>query len=186
MNETTDLYLGLKAGGNFYKINAAGLETYNVVSDPALGSINFFNPNIGAGAVLKQKKWNISLSVPRLLNTTRAKNDLGYATTDIDRPHFYLSGGYDFVLPNSAFVLKPSLMWRYVSGAPVSVDLNSMLQFEKKFEIGATYRTDKAFGFLASIKINDNLLFGYAYETSTRATLAMARNTNELLLQYKF
>ncbi|MEO0038853.1 MAG: hypothetical protein RIQ59_2064 [Bacteroidota bacterium] len=185
MNETIDMYLGVKAGGNFYKVNTTGLETYNVMSDPALGSINFFNPNIGAGAVVKTKKWNVSLSVPRLISTTRAKNDSGYASTDIDRPHFYLSGGYDFEVSN-ALVLKPSVMLRYVNGAPVSIDLNSMLQIEKKFEFGVTYRTDKAYGMLASIKLSNHLLFGYAYEMSTRATMAMAKNTNELLLQYKF
>lgn len=185
MNESTDMYFGIKAGGGFYKVNSAGLENYNVVSDPALGSIDFFNPNIGMGAVLKNKKWNVSLSVPRLLNTTRAKNDSGYASTDIDRPHFYLSGGYDFELSNS-MVLKPTFMARYVNGAPVSIDINSMLQIEKKFEIGVAYRTDKAFGMLASVKLSNHLLFGYAYEMSTRVTMAMARNTNELLLQYKF
>lgn len=185
MDETTDLYLGIKAGGEFYNINAAGLKTYNVNSDPALGSISNFNPNIGIGALLKKDKWYASLSIPKLLNTTRAKNQGGYASTDLDRPHIYLSGGYDLVL-DASFVLKPSVMLRYVNGAPVSVDFNSMLQIEKNFEIGAMYRTDKAYAAMSTIRLSKRFVFGYAYEMSTRPTLASAKNTNEILLQFKF
>src|SRR5690606_28447645 len=72
MNDATDLYLGIKAGGNFYDVNTTGLETYNIIEDPALGSISNFNPNIGAGVLLKHDKWYASLSVPKLLSTTRA------------------------------------------------------------------------------------------------------------------
>lgn len=185
MNETTALYLGIKAGGNFYNVNTSGLETYNIISDPALASINNFNPNVGVGVLLKKDKWYASLSIPRLLSTTSARNEAGYATTDLDRPHVYLSGGYDFDL-SSSFVLKPSVMVRYVDGAPVSVDFNSMLQIENNFEIGAMYRTDRAYAAMSTIRLSKRFVFGFAYEMSTRPTLAMASNTNELFLQFKF
>ena len=75
---------------------------------------------------------------------------------------------------------------RYVSGAPVSVDLTTMLQIDKTFELGAMYRTDKAYAAMATVVISKRLLFGYAYEMSTRPALASARNTNEILLQFRF
>ena len=62
MSETANVYFGLKAGGNFYNVNTSGLETYNVQSDPALGSISTFNPNIGVGAVYKEGPLYVSLS----------------------------------------------------------------------------------------------------------------------------
>lgn len=185
MDATTDLYLGVKAGGNFYNINTTGLETYNVQSDRALESINTFNPNFGIGAVLKQDKWYASVSVPRLFNTNKAVNQSGYAVSVTDRPHVYLSGGYDFDLSPS-FVLKPSVMLRYVNGAPTSVDLTTMLQIENNFEIGGMYRTDKAYAAMTTIRLSNRFVFGYAYELSTQPTLASARNTNEILLQFKF
>ena len=98
MSETADVYFGIKAGGNTYNVNTTGLETYNLQSDPALGSINTFNPNLGVGALYKEGAMYISLSIPRLLNTKRVTNDEGYATLVTDRPHIYLSGGYDFPL----------------------------------------------------------------------------------------
>jgi type IX secretion system PorP/SprF family membrane protein len=185
MNQNVDLYFGLKAGGNFYDVNLSGLETYNVMADNALTNINTFNPNVGVGAVLRHEKWFVAAAVPKLLNTTKARNEMGFATIATDRPHFYLSGGYDFELSES-FTLKPSTMVRYVNAAPISVDFNTMLAFEKRFEIGVTYRTDQAYAALSTLTISKHFMFGFAYEMSTRASLARARNTNEILLRFKF
>ena len=188
MSETAEVYFGIKAGGNSYNVNTSGLETYNVQADPALASISTFNPNVGVGAVYKEGAMYISLSIPRLFNAKRAKNDAGYASVATDSPHIYLSGGYDIPLQGefSTLVLKPSAMLRYVSGAPVSLDLTTMLQIDKTFELGAMYRTDKAYAAMATVVISKRLLFGYAYEMSTRPALASARNTNEILLQFRF
>lgn len=185
MNETTDLYLGIKAGGNFYDVNTSGLETYNIVSDPALASISNFNPNVGVGALLKQDKWYVSLSIPRLLSTTKARNEAGYAMTDLDRPHAYLSGGYDYFI-DALLTFKPSIMLRYVNGAPVSVDLNTNLQIGDNFEIGVMYRIDRAYAAMSTIRLSKRFMCGFAYEISTSPTLAMANNTNEILFQFKF
>lgn len=188
MSETADVYFGLKAGGNSYNVNTTGLATYNVQSDPALASISTFNPNIGVGAVYKEGSMYVSLSIPRLLNTKRATSDEGYASVATDSPHIYLSGGYDIPLQGefSTLVLKPSAMLRYVAGAPVSLDLTTMLQIDKNFELGGMYRTDKAYAAMATVLISNRLLFGFAYEMSTQPTLAAARNTNEILLQFRF
>jgi type IX secretion system PorP/SprF family membrane protein len=188
MSETADVYFGIKGGGSFYNVNTTGLETYNVQSDPALASISNFNPNVGVGAVYKEGPMYISLSIPRLLNTERATNDAGYASLVTDKPHIYLSGGYDFPLQgdSSTLILKPSAMLRYVNGAPLSVDFTTMLNIDKIFEIGGMYRTDKAYAAMATVLISNRLLFGFAYEMSTQPTLAAARNTNEILLQFRF
>lgn len=188
MNETADLYLGIKAGGNFYNVNTSGLETYSVRADAALESIDSFNPNVGVGAVFKTDKYYLSVSIPKLLNTLRAKREEGFAMTATDRPHVYFSGGYDFNLNSSLtpLVLRPSVMFRYVNGAPVSIDFNTILKIDNNLEIGGTYRTDKAYAALATITLSKRFVFGFAYEMSTRPTLASARNTNEILLQFKF
>lgn len=183
----TDLYLGIKAGGNFYNVNTSGLETYSPQSDPALTTINQFNPNVGIGALLKNDKYFISLSVPRMLNTERAKNKDGYTAVATDRAHVYLSSGYDFDFETvTELVLKPSFMMRYVNGAPLSVDLNLMLQIEKFLEVGGSYRVDNAYAAIAGLTISDHLTLGYAYEKSTGKLMASAKNSNEFFLRFKF
>ena len=187
LSQGTDLYLGLKAGGNNYSVNASGLETYNVNSDPSISSISRFNPNVGVGALLKNGKWHASLAVPRLLSTDRADNDNGVATAALAKPHVYATAGYEFLLnPEANLMLRPSAMGRYVSGAPVSVDFNTMLSFDNNFELGGSYRTDGAFAGLVNFNIKKRLMLGYAYEISTRSELASAKNTNEFLLRFLF
>lgn len=185
MTENSDLYLGVKAGGNFYNVNSSGLNTYNIQADPALGDISTFTPNAGLGAVLKSDKYFVSFSVPRMLSTEKAKNEAGYAVMATDKAHFYLSGGYDFDLSNT-LVLKPSVMMRYVDNAPMSTDFTALMQFNKVFEIGGTYRTDQAYAVMGDVTINKRLLVGYAYERSTRPEMASAKSTNEILLRFKF
>ena len=187
MSQNTDLYLGINAGGTNFNLNTAGLELYSVESDPAFGSIKTFNPNFGAGALLKSEKFYVSLSVPKLLHIQNAKNDNGYATLETNKPRVYLSGGYDFNLnPTGTLVLKPSVLARYATATPFSVDISTMLQIQQNFEVGALYRTDKAYAAMANFILNKKFIIGYAYEMSTISTMASAKNTNEILLQYKF
>lgn len=188
MSESSDLYLGIKAGSNFYSVNSSGLRTYGVEADPALYSIGTLNPNFGVGALYKTGSMYVSLSVPSILKNKRANNDSGYAVIVSQDPRLYLSGGYDILISNSLteFVLKPSVMLRYTGGSPLSADFTTMLEIDKKFSIGGMYRTDKVYGGLASVLLGQHFLFGYAYEVSAMSELASARNTNEILLQYKF
>lgn len=187
LSETTELYLGVKAGGNSFNINTTGLEFYNVDVDPAFASINSFSPNVGVGAVLKTDKYFLSLSVPKLISFKDVKNDDGYAMVSTNRPQFYASGGYDFNLnPMGTLVLKPSFLARYTSATPVSVDFNTMLMIDNNFEIGGMYRTNKAVAAMASVILSKRLVVGFAYEVSSRSELASAKNTNEIMLRFKF
>jgi type IX secretion system PorP/SprF family membrane protein len=184
MNEDLALYLGLKAGGNFYDVNTSGLETWNIEVDPSLVNLSRFNPNVGVGAYLKHDKYYLSLSAPRILETTRAREEEGIVTTAADRVHIYFSGGYDFRL-NQDLILKPSFMMRYVNGAPLSTDFTALLNIHQRFDIGAAYRTDNALSGLAIINVFDWLDFGYAYESSTRSQIRNVSNgTHELLLKF--
>ena len=198
LSATVDMYLGLKVGGNVYDVNTSGLETYNIISDPALITIHHFDPNMGVGMLLKKGKFFYSLSVPKILNTDRAKLERGFATVASDRPHLYMSSGYDFDLNDTkTFVFKPSFLMRYVTGAPMSLDFNGMLIMHNFVELGATYRTDNAqtrdelfpmntVAGMINLYISKNMCVGFVYETSSREELASAKNTNEFFLRYKF
>lgn len=185
LNEQLHLLMGLKAGGNNYEVNTQGLANYDVVPDPSLTPISRLNPNVGIGFYLKHDQYYISLSSPKILNTERAKNEDGFATVATDRVHYYLSGGYTFEL-SPTFNLVPTMMIRYVNGAPFSTDFTATTVFNESFHLGATYRTDKSLAGLAQIKISPKMHLGYAYEYSLRSALGRANGSNELFFQIKF
>jgi type IX secretion system PorP/SprF family membrane protein len=187
MNPETDLYLGIKAGGNFNEINTSGLLTFNPSSDPGLISYNSFKPNVGVGALLKKENSYLSLSIPRLINSVRARNEGDQISVSTDRPHLYLSGGYDYKLETiSELVLKPSFLLRYVNGAPVSIDYNLGVSIYNLVELGVVYRSNNAVGGMVKLDIANRFTLGYAYEVGTRTDLTRTMNTNEFILKYNF
>lgn len=186
LSENTDLFLGLKAGGSTYGLRRNALKGYNTPTDPALLHVSRkFRPNIGVGAYLKKETYFIALSIPKLLNSralAKEKDQLVYSKTKL---HAYLSGGYNFWLNN--IELKPSIMAQYVVGAPLSAELTLAAKFAQRLELGASYRTDKAFSGLLTLDVFDWFKVGYAYETSTRNEIAdVSSGTHEFLVQFYF
>ncbi|WP_339839646.1 PorP/SprF family type IX secretion system membrane protein [uncultured Flavobacterium sp.] len=184
LSDKLDLFMGVKVGGNNYEVNTNGLQTYNFVVDPSLQSFSRFNPNIGMGFYLKHDKYYVSLSTPKMLNTERARNEDGYATVSTDRVHLYMSSGYNFELSSSVDLL-PSVMVRYVNGAPFSTDFTATTVFNNKFDLGVTYRTDNSLAGMVKFTISKRLQLGFAYEyMMQRQLLARANNTNEFYLKF--
>jgi type IX secretion system PorP/SprF family membrane protein len=187
VSPNSNLYLGIKAGGNYYDINTAGLKTYTLETDVALPSVNQFNPNVGFGMLLKNKNYYISFSVPKLLKTEVAQNRENYVSVATDKPNVYLSGGYDIKLNTvGSMVFKPSFMFRYVNEFPVTLDINTMVQVHQNFEMGVMYRTNKTFAGIVDFILSKRLLVGYAYEVNTNPDLASANVSNEFIFRFRF
>jgi len=177
--ESTQLYLGLKAGGNFYSADPRALSTYSP-TDPAQQELSSFNPNVGAGAFLKGEVFWASFSIPRLFNVKRENDNL--AVTAKDRVHSYLGGGVDLPI-GSGLLIKPSVMMRKVKGLPVTTDFTGMLSWQNQFDVGISYRTSSAFGLLALVSLG-GFDIGYAYETPTVSSLSQLNlKTHEIVLR---
>ena len=178
--ESTQLYLGLKAGGNFYSADPRVLSTYSTSSDPAQQQLSRFNPNVGAGAYLRGELFWASFSIPRLFNVKRESDNL--AVTAKDRVHSYLGGGADFAI-GSGLLLKPSVLFRKVKGLPVTTDITTMLSWQNQFDLGVSYRTSSAFALLAVVSLG-GFDIGYAYETPTDSSLSQLNlKTHEIVLR---
>ena len=178
--ESTQLYLGLKAGGNFYSADPRVLSTYSTSSDPAQQRLSRFNPNVGAGAYLRGELFWASFSIPRLFNVKRESDNL--AVTAKDRVHSYLGGGADFAI-GSGLLLKPSVLFRKVKGLPVTTDITTMLSWQNQLDLGVSYRTSSAFALLAVVSLG-GFDIGYAYETPTDSSLSQLNlKTHEIVLR---
>ena len=178
--ESTQLYLGLKAGGNFYSADPRVLSTYSTSSDPAQQQLSRFNPNVGAGAYLRGELFWASFSIPRLFNVKRESDNL--AITAKDRVHSYLGGGADFAV-GSGLLLKPSVLFRKVKGLPVTTDITTMLSWQNQFDLGVSYRTSSAFALLAVVSLG-GFDIGYAYEPPTVSSLSQLNlKTHEIVLR---
>ncbi len=187
LNETSNLFLGLKAGGSSYNVRQRDLANLDFPTDPALGNLDTgFRPNVGLGAYLVHDKYFVSLSVPRLLLSERVSVDNGRVTTADEKAHFYLSGGYNFDI-SDIVEFRPSTMVRYVGGAPLSADITAAFRFYERFELAPMYRTDGGWAGTLMFNLSDWMDLGYAYEGSSRDVLNNINDgTHEILLRFNF
>jgi len=180
MSGESALFLGLKAGGNFYSADPTSLIAYRKMIDPTQMSLSRFNPNIGAGAYFKSPSYWVSFSIPRLFNVKRESDNL--AVTAKDRVHTYLGGGVDLPVSEGIFI-KPSLMIRKVKGLPATADLTGMVSWQNQFDIGLSFRTNSSMALMSMISLG---MFdvGYAYETPTDNGLSQLNlRTHEIVLR---
>ena len=180
MSGESALFLGLKAGGNFYSADPTSLIAYRKMIDPTQVSLSRFNPNIGAGAYFKSPSYWISFSIPRLFNVKRESDNL--AVTAKDRVHTYLGGGVDLPVSEGIFI-KPSLMIRKVKGLPATADLTGMVSWQNQFDVGLSFRTNSSMALMSMISLG---MFdvGYAYETPTDNGLSQLNlRTHEIVLR---
>lgn len=186
LNDSHDLYFGLKSGFNSYNANTNGLITYGIQEDPSLMNLNGkLNPNFGAGLYLKHKDYFLSISIPKLLSADRLEEENGIATTSADKNHLYVAGGYDFKLSANT-ILKPSVLIRYVDASPISIDLTTILAFNEFFDLGAAYRINESASGMAIFKVSNSMQIGYAYETPIESSVRSINNgTHEIMLNLK-
>ena len=187
LEDNAFLYFGVKAGANFYSINAGGLNTYNLVADPSLNTTDLILPNIGFGAHYTKGDFYFSVGVPRVLDTKQTKTENGLVSVVTDKPHLYSAMGYEFLVSKAEDIyLRPSVFTRIVTGAPMTTDFNTMVSFNRSFEIGATYRTNNAFAALLNLKLDDHFTTGWVYEVNSQSQYTNVGNSLEVLLMYQF
>ncbi|MBC73855.1 MAG: hypothetical protein CMH47_16625 [Muricauda sp.] len=153
LNDANLLYFGLKGSANSYDANTQGLVTYGMGQDGALMDYESrFTPNVGAGVYLKNEKYFLSLSVPKVLTPDRLQENNGNAFLGTDKLHGYLSGGYEFTL-SKRMKLQATGLLRYVEASPISMEVTGILDFGSRFSFGTSYRHNESFSASCRVRI---------------------------------
>lgn len=183
-NSTAQVYFGVKASGNSYNANTAGLMTFGFDSDPSLMDIDGgITPNIGAGIYVKNKQLSLAFSAPKLLKPKRLEQDGETAKLGRNNMHLYFMSAYDFKLSEN-FMFKPSTMMRYIENAPMSLDITMGLKFNSIFEFGPVYRVNEGYAGYVLFNPKDSFFIGYAYEAPFHSSLNNTSNgSHEILLK---
>ncbi|WP_369049529.1 PorP/SprF family type IX secretion system membrane protein, partial [Tenacibaculum sp. UWU-22] len=98
--------------------------------------------------------------------------------------HFFLIGGYVFDLSeNTKF--KPALLFKGVSGAPLSLDVSASFLFNKKFSAGLSWRWDDSISALVGFQVSRGLNIGYAYDLTSSEYSNYNSGTHEIMVRYE-
>lgn len=188
---TSDRYklsFGLKASANLLNIDFNKLSQYDQNDYAFQTNIdNKFSPNIGVGFYLHSDNTYVGLSAPYLLET---KHFDRYAATGAnshvakENINLYLIAGH--VLDLSYNVkFKPSLLTKYVQGAPLQVDLSTNFMFNDKFVAGLAYRWSAAVSVMVGFQASDSWFIGYGYDLETTRLSNYNSGSHEIFLRYE-
>lgn len=169
---------GITAGGIQYKEDLLSL---GILDDPEFQqNINEFVPSLGVGFLYNKDRIYFGLSAPNLLGSVVSSDrGINLKTT------YYSYFGYRFFTTQLEEVMvNPSLLVKYVSGAPLQADLNMMVNYQNKVEFGVGYRTSETVSLLAGVHTGTHfkLLYNYSYALKEYNNI----NTHAIILNYRF
>ena len=173
------LSFGLTTGLLLFDENLSAL---GIADDPEFqNNVSVTVPTFAFGALFNHDNLYVGFSVQNLFSDSIASSD---QNINIDTP-FYLYGGYNWYLNRfEEFRFQPSILTKYVSGAPAQVDFNFSVNYKNSIEIGAGYRSSSSFSGLIGLHFLKNWRFAYSYNTFTGGTSPI-QNTNGLILTYR-
>jgi type IX secretion system PorP/SprF family membrane protein len=199
INRYKTLSLGLQAGiwqyrANFTDINLS--RDLTLQQDEAFqNNINRWDPNFGFGAYYYTKIFYAGLSFPHLLNSKliskqdNANSAYGYLS-DSEKArqfrHAFFTMGYLMKFTKKYLKLKPSILIKYVYGAPIELDLNANLWFYEKYSVGLSVRTADAVALLLEAQASKQWRFGYSYDYSYTKLRKYNSGSHELMVRYEF
>jgi len=97
----------------------------------------------------------------------------------------YLTGGYNWVLPDSKYVVKPSTLLK-TDFTSLQLDVSTRLEYDNKYWGGMSYRIQDAVVFLAGINAAGGLSVGVSWDLPTSQILTVSQASLELLVSYNF
>jgi len=186
LTESGTLSLGLQAGILNYRANYSEVRTFQP-GDPSFSqNVSGILPSAAAGVYYTSDKFYIGLSTPALLQTKISYDNIASVSSVSGRDlHLFLASG--FVLPlNQDLVLKPSLLVKAVSGAPVEYDLNTNLWIQNTLALGFSYRTGDSYVGMLELQLSKQLRLGYAYDKTFTNLNSYNTGTHELMLRMEF
>ncbi len=178
------LSFGLQVG--FKMVNFIWLEDYTQQIDQNFDIEQTITPDANFGIYYTTSKFFVGLSSKQLFESMygKVRTDQNLTYMRFSR-HFYGMGGFVFPL-SKEFALRPTILAKYVFGAPTQLDFNFSLVYKERFLVGLSYRNDKAVVFLTEFRIMDYLRVGYSFDLYLNGLQTYSKGSHEIRLGFDF
>ena len=186
LSARSNLSAGFSGGFSHIGFNAAKAQAADP-NDPALagGGTPFrIRPDVGAGIWFYSSRFMAGISAQQVI-----PQQLGFAADPAYSmkliPHYFITGGYRFLISESINAL-PSVLVKGVSGAanPVQFDANIKLQYLDMLWIGGSYRLQDGYAAMLGLNAANTFHVSYAYDFTRTALNTASRGTHELIIGF--
>lgn len=186
-NNNTKLSLGVSAGVNQFSARLTDLTIWDEGDQVFQNDLRSrIIPRFGFGAYYYGERFYGGFSIPTLLGYQKGNNfsvDVSQAT--FLHRHYLLTGGYVFDL-NKNLKLKPSVLMKYLPGAPIQADLNLGLLLNETFWFGTSFRSGDAVALLIEYQSNNFFRIGYAYDITFSELRKYSNGSHEIMIGIDF
>lgn len=183
VSEKGVLSLGLK-GGFYNDIKLlTNVDLGRVVAYDAAFASNYNKvvPLAGAGVYYNDDHFFAGFSAPDVITFSKVqKYNSDSSLYQVNEVHYFLTTGYSFDVTESV-KLKPSVLFKVVSGAPIQTDFNLNLWLKNVVGLGGSYRTGESVLGMAEVQVSPQFRVGYAYDMPFKTP-----STSELFLRLEF
>ncbi|WP_103071196.1 PorP/SprF family type IX secretion system membrane protein [Aquimarina sediminis] len=171
------LSFGITAGVTFYNEDLLSL---GIANDPNfVSNINTLVPTLGVGILYNRDRIYLGVSSPNVLGSSLSSEN----NINIVNPVYAYSGYRFFATRFEEVLITPSVLIKYVSGAPLQADFNTTVNYRNQIEMGAGYRTNSSMNFLVGFHVSNHLRLMYNYNHALRNT--PINNTHGIILSYR-
>jgi type IX secretion system PorP/SprF family membrane protein len=182
LNNKLNLSLGVAGGLSRVAIDINALLLENP-RDPALNNAANAQllPDLSVGMWFYGANFFSGLSVQQILPLKLSFSGDGQYNTGKQVAHVFLNSGYKFYLAEDLNI-TPSVLFKYVSHVPLSVDVNVKMGFKDRIWVGAGYRKQDALNMMAGFNINHLFNLTYSYDVTTSTLNQVSRGSHEIVL----
>ncbi|MFT7611748.1 MAG: type IX secretion system PorP/SprF family membrane protein [Parvicellaceae bacterium] len=173
-------------GGMYSSRFDKGRLNYNNPADQhnTGGVFTAATPTFDFGAYYNTNHLFFGASVSHIAELGSSFDDVAETQLELNRHYIGSFGGALEI--TRKLVYKPSIIVKYVAGAPLSLDINSSFLFNKVFWLGASYRTSKSVVLVTELNVTDFLRIGYSYDIVFNQLQRYNNGSHELFIGFDF
>lgn len=187
------LSMGMFLGFYQYKIDVSSIKfgsNDNDQMDPVEANGDKFTklvPDATLGVYLYTSQYFAGISAHQLFGNKIEPVDSVNVDQTLQRlkRHYYIIGGYKYNI-NRDFDIEPSVLFKGTYGAPLQMDINAKVIWQKIVWAGLTFRTNDAIAVIAGYNYNDMINIGVSYDITISPIRKYAGGTFEVLIGIKF
>jgi len=136
-------------------------------------------PNAGFGFLLASDKFYAGYSQPRIINYDFGTTSNIGNTKIISHRFAYLGYNFNF---SEDYKLRPNILVKEVSNAPVQLDFNLVNEFRNNWVVGLSGRTGEGIGVMLGIVNYRNLDIYYCYDYPLTVISLLSKQTHQITL----
>jgi type IX secretion system PorP/SprF family membrane protein len=181
---TDDLKLSLALSGGVLQFLIDGSKIqFNDPGDPVMDDQlrGELKPDAKFGFMLYHPRYWFGAAAPQILQNKVYFVDDADQTLSVMEDHYYVTGGYRFLL-GTDWKVEPSFLVKYVSPVPAKIDITATVRYRDAFWLGASYRTNDAYCAMLGYWHKESFQFGYSYDIITSNLRNYSTGTHELML----